>query len=219
VQIPIHEQTLAINWTNFQFFRPMINPPEDEGLHVVRRDEPEPKLLNTAVSRVQPEPLEAATATRSRVAAISVLAFVGAFVLAVLIIVVAYTYVTERKPARRLATMVSDPAEAALPSVAASIAPAVEKAATETLLPITADMLHVTSIALGKVPLTVVNGQRLGAGDSLTLKTPQGVAILELVSIEDGVVRFKYGSQMVEAKLSLAIPPKNLRDRIAAPRS
>jgi len=35
------------------------------------------------------------------------------------------------------------------PSAAASIAPAVETAVTETLLPITADMVHVTSIALG----------------------------------------------------------------------
>jgi hypothetical protein len=186
----------------------MTNPPEDEGLHVVRRDGPEPKLLYTAVSQAKPEPLETATESRSRITAISVLGLVGAFLLVVLTVVVAYSYVTERKPARRFATMASDTVAAAVPSVAASIAPAVEKAVTETLLPVTADMLHVTSIALGKVPLTVVNGQRLGAGESLTLKTPQGVAILELVSIEDGMVRFKYGSQMIEAKLSLAIPLK-----------
>jgi len=54
----------------------------------------------------------------------------------------------------------------------------------------------------------VVNGRRLGAGDLLTLTTAKGVANLRLVSLEDGLVRFQYGSQMIEAKLSLAIPPK-----------
>lgn len=43
---------------------------------------------------------------------------------------------------------------------------------------ITTDVLHVTSISLGKVRLAVVNGQRVAEGDSLEVKTSAGTAML-----------------------------------------
>jgi len=39
----------------------MTNPPDDEGLRLVRRDEPEPRLLYTAVSKPEPQKPEKET--------------------------------------------------------------------------------------------------------------------------------------------------------------
>ena len=66
---------------------------------------------------------------------------------------------------------------------------------------VTSDMLHVTSIALGRPRLAVVNGVELTEGQSLQVKAGDETAILRLTSIEDGVVSFKLGGQIVSAKL------------------
>ena len=73
---------------------------------------------------------------------------------------------------------------------------------------ITADMLHVSSIALGRVPLAVVNGTPIAEGGSLEVQTASGNATLRVTSIIDGAVRFKSGSQTISANLGQAFPRK-----------
>jgi hypothetical protein len=72
------------------------------------------------------------------------------------------------------------------------------------LVPVSPDLLHVTSIALGNPRLTIVNGKRLAEEDWLVVKTPNGEASLRVISIEDGFVRFKHGGNTIDAKLQLA---------------
>jgi hypothetical protein len=72
------------------------------------------------------------------------------------------------------------------------------------LVPISPDLLHVTSIALGNPRLTIVNGKRLAEEDWLVVKTPNGEASVRVISIEDGFVRFKHGGNTIDAKLQLA---------------
>jgi hypothetical protein len=72
------------------------------------------------------------------------------------------------------------------------------------LVPVSPDLLHVTSIALGNQHLTIVNGKRLAEGDWLIVKTPQGEASVRVISIQDGFVRFKHGGNTLDARLQMA---------------
>ena len=76
------------------------------------------------------------------------------------------------------------------------------------LVEINEEMLHVSSIALGRVPLAFVNGTLITEGGSLEVETARGNATLQVTSIVDGAVRFKYGSQTISANLRQAVPPK-----------
>ena len=72
------------------------------------------------------------------------------------------------------------------------------------LVPVSPELLHVTSIALGNPALAIVNGKRLGVEDWLVIKTPNGEASLRVILIQDGLVRFKHGGNTIDAKLQLA---------------
>jgi hypothetical protein len=63
-------------------------------------------------------------------------------------------------------------------------------------------MLKVSSIAMGKTPLVIVNGQRLAPGDWLDVKTERGVATLVVEKIEDGAVHFRNGDMTIDAKMA-----------------
>ena len=80
--------------------------------------------------------------------------------------------------------------------------PAPITVAESPTLPLTADVLHVSAIALGKIRLAMVNGEALREGDSLRVKTPAGEAVLRVTQIEDGTVRFKYGAQTIDVRIS-----------------
>ncbi len=71
------------------------------------------------------------------------------------------------------------------------------------LIPLSPDLIHVTSIALGTPRLTIVNGKRLAEEDWLVVKTPQGEASVRIVSIQDGFVRFKHGGETIDARLQM----------------
>ena len=73
---------------------------------------------------------------------------------------------------------------------------------------VTPDMLHVSSIALGRAPVAVVNGRIIGEGASVTLETPEGNAILRVARIRDGAVEFRSGGQTISVNLGSAIPKK-----------
>lgn len=72
------------------------------------------------------------------------------------------------------------------------------------LVPVSPDLLHVTSIALGNPRLAIVNGKRLAEEDWLVVKTAMGEASVRVISIEDGFVRFKHGGETIDARLQLA---------------
>ena len=81
-----------------------------------------------------------------------------------------------------------------------------EVPATTPEISITSDMFRISSIALGKPPFALINGQRLTENDTLKIKTPTGDAIVRVSRIEDGTVRFKYCDQIVSAHISTCAP-------------
>jgi hypothetical protein len=72
------------------------------------------------------------------------------------------------------------------------------------LIPLSPDLIHVTSIALGNPRLAIVNGKRLAEEDWLVIKTPNGEASVRVISIQDGFVRFKHGGNTIDARLQAA---------------
>ena len=76
------------------------------------------------------------------------------------------------------------------------------------LVPISPEMLNVTSIALGNPRLTIVNGKRPAEEDWLVVKTPVGEGSVRVISIQDGFVRFKHGGETIDARLQLATETK-----------
>lgn len=75
------------------------------------------------------------------------------------------------------------------------------------LVPISPDMLHVTSIAMGNPRLTIVNGKRLAEEDWLVVKTEGGEASVRVLSIQDGLVRFKHGGETIDVPLQVIQSP------------
>ena len=84
----------------------------------------------------------------------------------------------------------------------AALAPAVAQPV------VTTDMLHVSSIALGRVPVAVINGRIIGEGASVTLETPEGNATLRVQKIRDGAVEFRYLGQTISINLGTALSKK-----------
>ena len=75
------------------------------------------------------------------------------------------------------------------------------------LVPVSPDLLHVTSIAMGNPRLTIVNGKRLAEEDWLVVKTAAGEASLRVISIQDGLVKFKHGGETLDARLQALQSP------------
>jgi hypothetical protein len=84
----------------------------------------------------------------------------------------------------------------------AALAPAVTKPM------VTGDMLHVSSIALGREPIAVVNGVIVSQGVSVQLQLPEGNAVLQVARIRDGAVDFRYLDQTISVNLGHARPSK-----------
>jgi hypothetical protein len=185
----------------------MTTPSEDEGLKIVRPDKPQPRLLQTAVSKNESETVSQAmppSGGRRR-------RFTAIFLLFTILFVFGFIYLVEWKQPQRSAAihidmLESPPATVPIP-VASAGAIAVAEAPT-ALVSVKAEMLHVTSIALGELHLAVVNGKRLAEGESLLVATPAGVATLRVTSIEDEVVHFDYGGQWIDAKLAAPLVQK-----------
>src|ERR1700730_3614809 len=184
LQINAERHNVRLARHNSQFPRPMTNLPEDEGLHVVRRNEPEPHLLYTAMSRVErqaPEPDRPERFTFFTLGRISVIVGIVLFI---------GSLFASRYLIQHLHREAGVP-EAAAP-VAISIPPTAAPSAPKAFMPVTPDMLHVTSISLGDVRLTVVDGTQLAVDDWLPVAPPDGIIQLRVAKIEDGVVHFEY---------------------------
>jgi hypothetical protein len=201
----------------------MTDPPdsENEGLHTVLRDEPDEKLLQDAIPRVEPQQLheDLESSDRERFSSISLFTFLGGFIFVLLAVLAAYIYLIQPKPVRRLPAL-DDQAPAASRSPEASqqstppatllrsARPPAEDVKLREDLPITADMLHVTAVALGNIHLAIVNGQRLAEGDWLKVKVGNDMGALQVAKIEDGVVHFNYAGRTINAKLISPSKPK-----------
>jgi hypothetical protein len=198
----------------------MTDPPdpEDDGLNVVRRDEPKERLLRDVVpdAEDQQSEQELRTSDGARYSSISLLTFLGGFVFVVLALLAGYIYLIQPGPRRHWATL-GDQAPAVTPSPIAPIKrlptppPFPDGVTLKTGLPITADMLHVTSIALGDIHLAIVNGKRLAEGDWLRVRVGKDTGAVQVTKIEDGVVHFNYGGRTIDAKLIM--PPKQQAPR------
>jgi len=70
-----------------------------------------------------------------------------------------------------------------------------------TVVPISSDMLKVSSIALGRSPVAIINGHAVGVGEAVQVKTTNGTVSVRVVSIRDGSVQFQYGDQTIFANL------------------
>jgi hypothetical protein len=68
-------------------------------------------------------------------------------------------------------------------------------------VPISSDMLKISSIALGRTPVAIVNGTTVSEGGIVKLQTTNGIAYLRVVSIRDGLIEFEYGDQTIFANL------------------
>jgi hypothetical protein len=185
----------------------MTTPSDDEGLKIVRPDKPQPRLLQTVISKIEPETvaqaIPASGGRRRR--------FIAIFLLFTILFVFGFVYLVEWKQPQRSAAILIDIPESPPATIPIPAASAGATAVTEAPIApgsVTAEMLHVTSIALGDLHLAVVNGKRLAEGESLLVATPAGVATLRVASIEDGVVHFDYGGQLIDAKLAAPLVQK-----------
>ena len=73
---------------------------------------------------------------------------------------------------------------------------------------VTKEMLHVSSIALGRTPIAVVNGALVSEGAAIQLQTPDGNVQLRVQKIRDGVVDFRYAGKTISAQLGPPTGPK-----------
>jgi len=162
---------------------------------VVRRAEPDPKLIYSAVLPVERRPVDDVQQDPGFGRPGHLVAICGATVLALAILVggVAYWIESHRYPV--VVTI-------GLPDKESQKDPL--SARTGPLVPVSPDLLHVTSIAMGTPRLAIVNGKRLAEDDWLIVNAPLGAASLRVISIEDGLVRFKHGGETIDIKLQAA---------------
>jgi hypothetical protein len=179
----------------------MPDPPEDEGLKTVRRDGPVPHLVYGDLARPDPELVVAETKTSS----MSMLTFAGLFLLVALAAIFVAVRFYQRGAERRKPAI-----EAASPEVSVAPSTTPPSWATGTIIPVFPEMLKVTSVAMGRTPLAIVNGQRLATGDWLEVKTDRGVATLVVQKIDEGVVHFRNGDMTIDARLGSLSTPKPL---------
>jgi hypothetical protein len=66
---------------------------------------------------------------------------------------------------------------------------------------IPSDVFKVSSIALGRSPIAIVNGLVVSEGGTVQVQTANGIVTVRVVSIQDSVVQFKYGEQTIFANL------------------
>lgn len=73
---------------------------------------------------------------------------------------------------------------------------------------LSADLIHVSAIALGHPRLAVINGRSVAEGDSITVHTPtHAVAVtLRVVKIADGRIDLTDGTQIITTRLTVPAP-------------
>jgi hypothetical protein len=154
-----------------------------------------PRVLQSALGDSEPQITDADAVKGATFSLAGRIAVVGAIVLALIILAggIVYWIKWQRYPV--VVTI-------GVPGTGTTEDPFAKKPGP--LVPITPEMLRVSSIALGNPPLTIVNGKRLGEGEWLVVPTALGDASVGVIQIEDGVVRFRHGGETISAKLQIA---------------
>jgi len=178
----------------------MSNFSEDEEPDVVRPVEPARPPLPPGLTRSE----EQLVPTTARVSSWGLFAVVAAFILLLLVVLAVWLYFGERKIERRQATI-----ESGRPIETPNPKPTPPAWAAGKIVPIFPEMLRVSSTAMGKVPLAIVNGKRVAEGDWIDVTTDKGVATLVVDKIDDGVVHFRNGEMKIDARLATGPPRKD----------
>ena len=78
------------------------------------------------------------------------------------------------------------------------------------VIPLSADMVRVSAIALGHPRLAVINGSTVTEGESVILKAPNSTValILQVSKIGDGSIELSDGKKRFNAKLTIPSPSK-----------
>jgi hypothetical protein len=156
-------------------------------------EKPRPRLLSTAASPTAPvAPPEPAPPPRRRSVFATSLLVVVAAGLAGAIAAGADYFFTHENGAKSPPVSVLKPIRQALPTP------------PKPPLDVPPDALHVTAIVLGSPSLAVVNGKSLSEDEWLEVRTPEGVAALHVIKIEDGLVRFAYLGHTIDARIERA---------------
>jgi len=173
----------------------MTNPPDDEELRIVPDKKPRPRLIEGGIrASEQPVSAEPAAEHSSSISLRRVAVTIGV-VLALIALAAGIMYWKERQRYPVVVTI-------ALPDTSEQGDPLAGKLGP--LVPVKPDLLQVTAIALGEPRLTVVNGKQLAEGEWLVVTTSLGLASLRVISIQDGLVRFKHGGEMIDVRLQAA---------------
>jgi hypothetical protein len=174
----------------------MSDPPSgDEEMRVVPRDKTTPPVLHTAAQENETPKAEPTVETPTAAACKGRFTFVASVILVAITFSIGFSYLLQMR------WPFPSPATHSSPATAFTAEPSISAAPTPPLIPLNADMLHVTAIALGQSNLAVVNGKRVTEGDSLVVVTSDGPAAVRVAKIEQGVVHFDYGTEKIEAKL------------------
>jgi hypothetical protein len=173
----------------------MSDPPSgDEEMRVVPRDKT-PPVLHAAARENETPKAEPTVETPTAAACKGRFTFVASVILVAITFSIGFSYLLQMR------WPFPSPATHSSPATAFTAEPSISAAPTPPLIPLNADMLHVTAIALGQSNLAVVNGKRVTEGDSLVVVTSDGPAAVRVAKIEQGVVHFDYGTEKIEAKL------------------
>ena len=177
-------------------------------MRLISQKTPAPRLLSTVVPELRVRPTERVS-MRSRLKTVSLFSgngraiFLGIVLGAILLSTISIVYVRRQAALRH--------AEEQLKLLAVS---------TQSISPpepivvrISADLIHVSAISLGHPRLAIINGQRVGEGEKITIHTPAAsIAVsLRVLKISDGNIELSDGTQVIRARLELspATKPKS----------
>jgi hypothetical protein len=176
--------------------------PDDEGLHIAPRSEPADHIIYSAITPLEERPVEPPKEEEEPPHFFTfgrIMLFTG-IIFALMLIAFGIIYRMESRQFPVVVT-IAVPEKKVQPEDVQADKPA-------PLVPVNPDMLHVTSIAMGETPLTIVNGKRLAEGDGLAIATPLGTATVRVEQIQDGLVRFRHGGETIDVKMqSLQVVP------------
>jgi hypothetical protein len=164
--------------------------PEDEGLHVAQRPEPERGIIYSDSLQADQQSSDEVIAEESSTSRRLLVVLTILLGLAIFAAGAIYWLETRKFP---VVVAISPPDGRDKDPLGKQSA----------VVPVSPDLLHVTSIALGTPRLTIVNGKRLAEEDWLVIKTPAGEASVRVISIQDGLVRFKHGGETIDARLQV----------------
>ena len=180
-----------------------LSPSGDEELHIVPPDRLRPQPLENEVD--QDPPLKPGIPSVDQ-GELGPKKGRFSFVASVLLIAIAFSvglsYLLEK---RWLSHSAAAPA-------AATLAPAQPEAPGEGptgIQPLSPEMFHVTAGSPGSNSFVILNGQKMGEGESAVVSTSAGPVTVRVEKIEGSVVHLVYGSERIDVQVNPAVAQGN----------